>query len=362
MRKPQRVRIGLLNTITVLLLAIFLPAQIRAENATIAAGLGPVADVIKHAEINPDVPVFVPVHPRIATTISFPRPIGAPVGTGFVEADAPDDRQTSESHPSHSKGDYVIAYTEGETFFTVQPGVQSELLNLNVPYEGSTLVLYFYLVDKPLSAVASLVFVEKGTSAAKSHAHILDATPAETGRIQKTETLPSNGLVPATPARLDGLLRKLRAIHAAKLGAELDDLAEAMKLKVAVSSAELDGPSTIPHTIGGTADFQLILLRAARDPALDAVGFVVLFRNTSKREVIFDLRSLSARCGAALYTAQVVEAPARLAPGEIQPGYFAIVGAGDGRPAYLLPNNDWRLSISEAADIGIAASVKPSGK
>jgi hypothetical protein len=178
------------------------------------------------------------------------------------------------------------------------------------------------------------------------------------------ETLPAKGFVAPTPARLDGLLRKLRAIHAAKLGSELEDLAEAMKLTVAVSSAERDGPDAIPHPIAGNGDFQLILLRAARDASLDAVGFVVLFRNTSKREVSFDLRTLSARCGAALYTAQVVEAPVRLAPGELRPGYFVIVGAGDGRPGYLLPNNDWRLSVAEAGPGALVspATNKPEGK
>jgi hypothetical protein len=89
----------------------------------------------------------------------------------------------------------------------------------------------------------------------------------------------------------------------------------------------------------------VILLRAVRDPHIDSVGFIFLMRNTSDHELVFDLRSLSARAGAALYTARAVEAPASLKPGQVMPGYFVVVGNGNGSAGHLLSNNDWHLSI-----------------
>lgn len=302
--------------------------------------------VVKRAEIDPAVPVFIPVHPRIATTITFPKPIGEPVGTGFIDADA---LQKAAAEGKSARGEYAITYQQGDPFFTVQPLPKSDLLNLNVPYEGSTIVLYFYAVEKPLSAIASLTFVEKSAvppSTSASLPHRTTSAP-DPRSIKRVETLPAVSTLTATPARLDGFLRKLKLVHAARLGSELDDVAEAMKLKVAVTSVEDSGAVEITQPVNRTNLFELILLRAVRDPALDAVGFIVLFHNTSDQELTFDLRTLSARCGAALYTAQVVDAPAALKPGELKAGYFAVVGSGDGRPGYLLPNNDWKLSVAQ---------------
>lgn len=315
-----------------------------------------IPDVVKRAELNPQVPVFIPVHPRIATTITFPKPIGDPVGTGFVDADTL-EKAAAEGKGISARGEYAITYLQGDSSFTVQPLPKSDLLNLNVPYEGATIVLYFYVVDKPLAAVASLTFIEPGTRRAsgKSAGPAFAPEPVlEADRIKRTEVLPAPTLIPATPARLDGFLRKLKVVHAARLGPELNDVAAAMNLKVAVSSAEDSGATDLSNPVNDAGLYQLILLRVVRDPALDAVGFVVLFRNTSAQELVFDLRSLSARCGAALYTAQVIDAPAALKPGEVRAGYFAIVGSGDGRPGYLLPNNDWRLSLSL-----VSPQVKP---
>lgn len=310
--------------------------------------------VVKRAELNPSAPVFIPVHPRIATTITFPKPIGEPVGTGFIDADAL-QKAAAEGKPIGARGEYAITYTQGESRFTVQPLPKSDLLNLNVPYEGMTVVLYFYVVDKPLSAVASLTFFERGqkgsaevpTRAGSASAEVTsDGAAGANEHIHHVDTPPTSPFKVATPARLEGFLRKLRLVHAARTGAELDDLCAAMGLKVAVSSVEDASATDIAQPVNPGRGYELILLRVARDPSLDAVGFVVLFRNTSDRELVFDLRTLSARCGAALYTAQVVDAPAKLRPGEIKAGYFVIVGSGDGRPGYLLPNNDWRLSVS----------------
>jgi hypothetical protein len=361
------------------------PCPISAAGAPVDAR-ALAARVIKRAEIDPAIPVFVPVHPRIATTISFPKPIGEPVGTGFVDSEAANS-ESGAAAPGRGKGDYVIAYVQGDPGFTVQPSAQSELLNLNVPYEGRTIVLYFYLVESPLEAVASLVFAERGggpaTSPLPSDSAADISSPGTAGggprpaiyglpaggrpdsasdaaspptRIQRAETRLIERFRTPTPARLEGFLRKLRAIHAARLGSELDDLAAAMRLSVAVSTAELpDDAAAIPRALNAGEGHQLILLRVARDPALDAVGFVVLFRNTTQRGITLDLRTLSARCGGGLYTAQVVDGPVRLGPGELKPGYFVIVGTGDGRPGHLLANNDWRLSVAEVGAAGATA-------
>ncbi|PTY05264.1 hypothetical protein DB347_17525 [Opitutaceae bacterium EW11] len=315
------------------------------------------ADVVRRVEIDPATPVFIPVHPRIATTVSFPRPIGEPMGTGFVEAEA-FQKAMSEGKTVGGRGEYLITFSQGDAFFTVQPMQQSELLNLNVPFEGETVVLFFYLVEQPLAAVASLNFIDKPVSRVGKNgpAGTLKnpgasgerggdvSRPVVTG-ILRSETAPAPSSLPASPARLEGLLRKLKLVHAAHAGSELDDLASALKLNVAISAAEDPQSLEIPHPVNRSALFELVILRAARDSALDSVGFVTLFRNTSEKEIVFDLRTLSVRCGAALYTARVIDAPASLRPGEVLPGYFVIVGADDGRPAHLLPGNDWRVSV-----------------
>jgi hypothetical protein len=222
--------------------------------------------VIRHAELNPDVPIFVPVHPRIATTVSFPRPIGEPLGTGFIDAENVGKVSSENAKtPPMARGEYVIDYEQGDTFFTVQPTARSELLNLNVPFEGATIVFYFYPVQSPLSALASLILQDKPLNAARARAsqraearresptHLVSkvadsaktnltaaisasaksidsrrasfTTTAENlpadateNRIQKLDTAPLSKFLSATPARLDGFLRKLHMVHAAQTG------------------------------------------------------------------------------------------------------------------------------------------------
>jgi len=360
------------------------------QPSTAFATLAPA--VIRHAELNPDVPIFVPVHPRIATTISFPRSIGEPLGTGFIDAEAIGKTDGANAKTSAAvKGEYVIDFEQGDAFFTVQPTARSELLNLNVPFEGATIVFYFYPVENPLSALASLILQDKlpsGSNAGMAHgesaqrAEIGSPTginpttramaaadlplPTKTGSaknhfvsdqngrtdptavagIQKTDTLPPSHFLPATPARLDGFLRKLRMVHAAQLGPELDELSKALKVSVAVSTAESASDTSLAHPVNDSGLYQLVLLRAVREPVLDAVGFVVLMRNTSDQALVFDPRTFCARCGVARYTAQVIDAPAALKPRETLAAYFAIVGAGDGRPGFLQADNDWRISVA----------------
>src|SRR3569833_123005 len=312
---------------------------------------------IRHAELNPDVPIFVPVHPRIATTISFPRAIGEPLGTGFIDAEnLPKTADANSKTAANARGEYVIDYEQGDAFFTVQPTARSELLNLNIPFEGATIVFYFYPVQSPLSALASLILQDKPIAAATARAkpHSASAPPAvpdlatesPTDRIQKTDALPPSQLVPATPGRLDGFLRKLRMVHAAQRGPELDELAKALNVTISISTAEAASSTAIIHPVSDAGLYQLVLLRSVRDSALDAVGFVVLMRNTSDQPLVFDPRTFSARCGAALYTARVIDAPATLKPHETEAAYFAIVGAGDGRPGYLEADNDWKISVA----------------
>ncbi len=335
---------------------IALKSRLSAE---VFNGVPPlVPKVVRHAVIDPDVPIFVPVNPRVATTITFPKPIGEPMGTGFVNSE--NLEYSPDGKSQHVRGEYLIAYATGDNFFTVQPLPRSEMLNLNVPYEGTTLVLYFYAVDQPLAAVASLIFSEnrKGASGGSPNsvsvirtdetnaAESSQAAPEISERIHKETTLPASSFLTATPARLEGLLKKLRLVHAAKPGDELNDLASALKVSVALSSAEDAKAADLIHPVREMNGGELILLRAVRDPALDAVGFIVLVRNTSDHDLILDPRTFSARCGAAFYTAQIIDSPARLAPHELKAAYFVIVGSGDGRPGYLAASNDWLVSVS----------------
>ncbi len=350
-------------------LRCFVGAAIAFSASALARATTPPIDhlpaVVRHATVNPDVPIFVPVNPRIATTITFPKPIGEPVGTGFIDADAL--QRASDGKTPRPRGEYVLAFTSGDPFFTVQPLPRSEMLNLNVPYEGSTIVLYFYTVDQPLDAVASLIFAEPGLARkgdigrgsgadegvspkngadATAAAPPIEPTNAGDDRIQKSDTLPATKTRTASPARLEGFLRKLRFVHAAKPGPELDDIAGAMNVSVAISTAERPDAHDITHPVTDAGPLQIILLRAVRDPAIDSVGFIVLLRNRSDNQIALDARTFSARCGAAFYTARVIDAPARLGPREVQPGYFVVVGSGDGRPGNLSSGNDWRISVA----------------
>ena len=225
-------------------------------------------------------------------------------------------------------------------------------MNLNVPCEGRTIVLYFVPVESPADATASLEFVSKGDAAT---APAMGGAPAsestgnafeEKGRIMKTDTRPETRNEAATPARIEGLLKKLKLVHASRPGEELDEISRALGLQVSVSSAEGEGFRDITRPVTDAGEFQLILLRAVRDPHIDSVGFIFLMRNTCDRELVFDLRSLSARAGVGFYTARAIEAPAHLKPGQVMPGYFVVVGNGTGSAGHLLPNNDWHLSIN----------------
>ena len=310
------------------------------------------AHAVRRVAINPLQPEFIPVHPRVATTIRFPASIGDPMGAGFLDAEEI-QKASADGKPVQSNGEYVITYLQGDNFFTVRPLPRAGMMNLNVPCEGMTIVLYFMPVESPADAVASLEFVLKGASTT-APAKVAGATeteskssfPAGTQRIIKTDTRPESPYETATPARIDGLLGKLKLVHASRPGEELDEISQALGLQVSVSSAEGDGFHDITRPLTDSGVFQLILLRAVRDPHIDSVGFIFLMRNTSDHELVFDLRSLSARAGAALYTARAIEAPANLKPGQVMPGYFVVVGNGNGSAGHLLSNNDWHLSIN----------------
>jgi hypothetical protein len=309
------------------------------------------AHAVRRVAINPLQPEFIPVHPRVATTIRFPATIGDPTGAGFLDAEEI-QKASAEGKPVQSNGEYVITFLQGDNFFTVRPLPKAGMMNLNVPCEGATIVLYFMPVESPADAIASLEFVVKGgsTTAPAKVAGTSDAeskSEARVGedRIIKTDTRPAPTYETATPARINGLLGKLKLVHASRPGEELDEISQALGLQVSISSAEGEGVHGISRPLTDCGQYQVILLRAVRDPHIDSVGFIFLMRNTSDHELVFDLRSLSARAGAALYTARAVEAPASLKPGQVMPGYFVVVGNGNGSAGHLLSNNDWHLSI-----------------
>ena len=314
------------------------------------------ARAVRRVVINPLQPEFIPVHSRVATTIRFPAAIGDPMGAGFLDAEEI-QKASGEGKAAQSNGEYVISFLRGDNFFTVRPLPKAEMMNLNVPCEGTTIVLYFLPVESPADAVASLEFVVKGGSTT-APAKVVGAADWESrnnpqeahNRIVKTDTRPESPCETATPARINGLLGKLKLVHASRPGEELDEISQALGLQVSVSSAEGEGFHDIARPLTDSGQFQLILLRAVRDPHIDSVGFIFLMRNTSDRELVFDLRSLSARAGAALYTARAVEAPANLRPGQLMPGYFVVVGNGNGSAGHLLSNNDWHLSIKLVGD------------
>ena len=112
-------------------------ADERPEGGSVALG----SNMVQCLPLNSTKPLFLPTHPRVATTLRFPGPIGAPEGRGFTEDES--------KHP----GEYLVTWTPGESHLTVTPLPGAGPLNLNIPYEGDIYVAYFYPVEKQVAAV-----------------------------------------------------------------------------------------------------------------------------------------------------------------------------------------------------------------
>ena len=275
------------------------------------APLAAPAGIIQSASLDAGRPLFVATHSRVATTVRFPGAIGAPEGRGFVENDA------------KAPGEYLISWTTGEAHFPLPPLELAGPSNLNVPYQGLTYVFYFYPVESQFQAVASLNLT----------AGSADGGPG--GRIR-----PGSGVetaAPGSPARWLGFIDKLKFLRAAAPGMTLQRIAAGFGLEC------WEPPASETVAGGGRAPYRMTLLRAARNPQLNGVGFALLVENVSDRELAFDVGSFAARAGGILLPQAAVDAPVRLKSGEVGEAYF-VAKCPDG--VRVSAENRWSISVA----------------
>lgn len=299
--------------------------------------------VVQTVELASARPYFVPTHPRVITTVRFPREIGAPDGSPAV---------FSEDATSPS-AEYAVTWQQGDAYFTITPLKTAGMANLNVPFEGCTYVFYFYPTTDPLKAVAAVNLRPAAATALDSGP--VGAAPAEPA-ITRANAAPVDQHLAPTPARLVGFLDRLKLIHATPIGPRLAELVAAMRVEVAITRAELPpgapAMNAAPDSNGisgaiatGLNDaglFQVVLLRAVRDPRLNCIGFACLLRNTSDLVLAFDVNSFGARAGAEYLSQRISDATPILQPGEQSPAYFVV--ALD-RNSPLRADNDWKITV-----------------
>ena len=317
----------------------------------VRAELPEASSVIQVAELNSSRPYFIPTHPRVTTTIRFPKEIGAPDGAVAVFTE----------DAAKQAGEYLVTWQQGDSYFTITPLKEARMANLNVPYQGETFVLYFYQAAEPLKAVASVNLVNSvakdGINRAQGTANAAEAPVSEgTIDVARQTTSPEDRFLPATTARLVGFLDRLKLIHATPPGSSLAGLVKTMNVEVAIAHEELargkkdlqglpvmDGVAgEIPSGFNDAGLFQIVLLRAVRERRINCVGFICLIRNTSKQVLAFDVKSFGARAGAVYLSQRISDAMPILKPGEQAPAYFIV---HPDRNAPLLAANDWRISV-----------------
>lgn len=307
---------------------------VSASSATRAADLAAQPTVIQSIELSANRAYYIPTHSRVTTTIRFPAEMGAPEGAvGIFTEDA-----------AKQPAEYLVTWQQSDSYFTVTPLRDSQLANLNVPYGGQTFVFYFYPVADPLKAVACVNLIA-GPSATSSNTD----RPAETlANVARQSTPPTHSAVAVNGARLLGLIDRLKLIHATPPGPRLAALAQAMHVELA-PNCDARGGETDQNAsrlgAGGTNDaglFQIILLRAVRDPRLNCVGFICLVRNVSDEVLTFDVNSFGARAGSEYLPQRISDATVMLKPGEQSPAYFVVTPPTS---SPLRAENDWRISV-----------------
>lgn len=312
-----------------------------AVTTTLSAQPAGSSGVIQTAVLAREQPYFVPTHPRVTTTIRFPGEIGAPDGAvGIFTEDA-----------TKPGAEYVVAWQRGDAYLTLTPLRDGRMANLNVPYQGATFVVYVYTVPDPLQAVAVLNLVEAAGAAVSTVPGPVQAGQTNDS-VRRTAERPAVEQVLATPARLLGFMDRLKLLHATPAGARLVALAQAMGVEVAMPAdtagtlaADSLRRGVVERCGGGLTDaglYQIVLLRAVRDPRLNAIGFICLLRNTSPVVLNFDVGSFGARAGAEYLGQRLSDAPAVVKPNEQVPAYF-VVQPPAGSP--LLATNDWKVTV-----------------
>ena len=303
-------------------LAAALTIALGAPILSTAQPSGP-AGIVQTAVLDAMHPLFVPTHPRVATTIRFPGPIGAPEGRGFTE----DEQRVP--------GEYLVTWSLGDSHLTLTPFEGAGPSNLNVPYQGRTYVLYFYPAASQFQAVASLSLKSVSEGGRQPQ-----PPRGETGFL---------GGHPGSTARWLGLIDRLKVLRAAAPGPPMNRIAAAFGLEC------LDLESTSDASPGEHGQFRTQVLRVVRDTDTNCLGFAVRIENTSDRDLVFDVASFSARAGGIRLPQVLSDAPATLARGATAEAYFVTTCPANRR---LTADNRWIVSVALSAPrINPAAAV-----
>jgi hypothetical protein len=287
---------------------------------------------IRNAELSTTQPFFLPLHPRVTTTIRLPTPLTQePAGDGFwVERDG------ASVPPSNVE--YVLAWERGDTRMDIKALPNASLRNLNLSLDSRTYVLVCFPVNAPLDVSAAINFKFSETSGLVTDGKTENDPAADQfsagSTVERFTDEPLSSYENAGPARWIGFMDRLHLLHAAPAG-NLESLVRSMP-KVSVYS---------PYSERDHGLFTSTLLRVARDDRFDLVGFIFLLKNTSARRITFDVTSCAARAGAMFFPQLTAELTPSLEPGGVAPGYFIIEGGGK-KNAPLKAHNDWRLSFA----------------
>jgi hypothetical protein len=307
-----------------------------AHGLTLAAAeIGAEATVwpkaIRSASLSTAQPFFLPLHPRVTTTLRLPVPlIQEPAGDGFWV-----EREGSGAPPANVE--YVLAWEKGDNRMDIKALPTASLRNLNLSLEGRTYVLVCFPVGAPLDVSAAINLTFSASSAIVTDGKTENDPAAESfsagSTVDRVVDAPTSPYENAGPARWIGFMDRLHLLHAAPTP-DLEQLVRSMP-KVSVYS---------PFSERDHGSFTSTLLRVARDDRFDLVGFIVLLKNTSAQPITFDVTGCGARVGGLFFRQLTAEIAPSLQPGEVAPGYFIIEGGGKDNSPHKA-HNDWALSF-----------------
>ncbi len=342
-----------MNRLCVIFLTILSLGAVSAVQAQSAAG----STFVQRVPLDPSRPYFVPTHPAVTVTVSFPHEIDGFDGWAFT------------TDPQRNQGDFYLSFTEGNNYLSFVPvGRGDAVRNLNVVIAGKVISLIAYPVKDQRQAPTAIQFEEQVPAR--------DLAAAEEAKEQsrpssviRTYKPPARPFEHVTPTRLLGMLDTM------KLLAQLDAQDGQEERRAGTRGRRLeDAAKAMPHlTIvrreGDSAEFgfyRIRLLMVVRNNRLDVVAFTCVIENTSGVPLQFDPESFGVRVGAAYYRQVIGDFQPDIRPGKSEIAFFAFAGSPDGRPNYLDPEQEFlpslelrRPRVNPGADL-IKATIQPA--
>lgn len=281
--------------------------------------------MIQIAPLDPSIPLFIPTHPRVTTTLRFPSAPGAPEGKGFTEDET--------KHP----GEYLVCWNKGDSHLTVTPLGGAGPLNLNIPYRQETYVFYFYPVQKQFEAIASLRLVQPDEAQTPQPPRMAEGPSKEKGGAQQGTQMGRDTKPSAGTAQLTGFLDKLHLLRASVPGKGRSTLANKLLVEineeagavVLASEQEESGIETRVHIL-------------AKDTRTEVIGVVLGIKNTTTHVIGIEEGRPALSCENTRLQTLLTTTAGILFPGEEAE---LIVLASNPEPAPLELRNNWTLRL-----------------